>query len=460
MAYVNPLTAKLSTKKEPTASTAPFYPTPTGQKPTTTPFYPTPDGKAPTTPTINNAQQTVKTTPIPAPVLKTDGKEYNPAPPPMPVNTQIAIDGTANVTEGKTAPPTTKPPSQREQIQPFLDKVLGRNVEDEKAQARKDADLMVKQEEANRLQTELKSRKRAYEEEIDNLAKNNPGSFAGIQDQQNDLRRKANKELADIAIQAEFAVNNYQGAEKILNAQIADIQESYQNDIKNFQLAESFIGNFTAEEQAELDAIKEEKKRVADNEEYRARADFDRLAEQSDPLYKAKLYNEQLQGQKLQMENQANSPGVISEKAQTEALSLLSLTDEILQSPYMGQVFGLKNPFTYYTPGSNEQIVKNQVQQLKGNLSLENREKLKGSGAVSDFEFKVLSQAASALNKNLSNVDAEKELKKIKGVFQTAAGLPTTVKIKDPSTGKSVTVQATRETINQAIIDGAVVEYQ
>lgn len=156
---------------------------------------------------------------------------------------------------------------------------------------------------------------------------------------------------------------------------------------------------------------------------------------------------------------EANSPAKKEAQARSETLGLLSLVDSIIESPYREQVFGVKNPLTYWTPGSNEQMVKNQVKQLKGNLSLENREKLKGSGAVSDFEFRVLAQSASALDKNLSDEDSLKELKKVRGVMSTAAGLPATVQIKDPLTGEVQVIEATREGIDQAIIDGLLVEY-
>lgn len=58
-----------------------------------------------------------------------------------------------------------------------------------------------------------------------------------------------------------------------------------------------------------------------------------------------------------------------------------------------------------FLPGSNAQKTKNLYNQLKGMLSLENRSQLKGSGAISDFEFKVLEQAATSLGRNLSDAD-------------------------------------------------------
>lgn len=64
------------------------------------------------------------------------------------------------------------------------------------------------------------------------------------------------------------------------------------------------------------------------------------------------------------------------------------------------------------------QLALNQFDQLKGTLSLENREKLKGSGAISDFEFKVLSQAATALGRNLDDASFDEQLKKIRDIFE------------------------------------------
>lgn len=53
------------------------------------------------------------------------------------------------------------------------------------------------------------------------------------------------------------------------------------------------------------------------------------------------------------------------------------------------------------------------IDQLQGKLSLEGREQLKGSGAISDFEFKVLQEAASALRPDLREEDFRKELEKL-----------------------------------------------
>lgn len=60
--------------------------------------------------------------------------------------------------------------------------------------------------------------------------------------------------------------------------------------------------------------------------------------------------------------------------------------------------------------GRKAQTAKNTYDQLQGMLSLDNISKLKGTGAISDAEFKTLSQAASRLGRNLSNDDFRKVL--------------------------------------------------
>ncbi len=70
-----------------------------------------------------------------------------------------------------------------------------------------------------------------------------------------------------------------------------------------------------------------------------------------------------------------------------------------------------------WMPGSSAQLTKAKYEQLKGLLSLEKRKLLKGSGTISDYESRVLDNAASALNRNLSDKDFRNELEKIKGVL-------------------------------------------
>ena len=62
------------------------------------------------------------------------------------------------------------------------------------------------------------------------------------------------------------------------------------------------------------------------------------------------------------------------------------------------------------------------VDQIKGLLTLESRQKLKGQGTISDGEQKILAQSATVLNNPLiSDERARRELRKIRGVFEASS---------------------------------------
>ena len=62
------------------------------------------------------------------------------------------------------------------------------------------------------------------------------------------------------------------------------------------------------------------------------------------------------------------------------------------------------------------------INQIKGLITLESREKLKGQGQISDGEAKTLEQSATVLNNPLiSDERARRELRKIRGVFEASS---------------------------------------
>lgn len=118
--------------------------------------------------------------------------------------------------------------------------------------------------------------------------------------------------------------------------------------------------------------------------------------------------------QRGQVAAELASAGISSDR-QTQLASNLSLVDDLLASN-TDSITGVgQNPFNFL--GLSNQKTINQYNQLKGILSLENRQQLKGQGAISDFEFKVLSDAASALGRNLNNADFREQLQKVRDVF-------------------------------------------
>lgn len=102
------------------------------------------------------------------------------------------------------------------------------------------------------------------------------------------------------------------------------------------------------------------------------------------------------------------------------ALQAISVINELLgKGEDLKGVSGVPS-LGYLFPGTDTQNVATLSKQLKGLLSLENRSQLKGSGAISDFEFRVLGEAASALGINdggrsvLKDEDFKFQLEKLK----------------------------------------------
>jgi hypothetical protein len=146
-------------------------------------------------------------------------------------------------------------------------------------------------------------------------------------------------------------------------------------------------------------------------------------------------------------------------------LDAYSLADEILKGGNISAITGIPG-ISSFIPGTSTQYTKNQAKQLAAFLALENRQKLKGSGAISDYESRILNDAASALGLNpssgrssLKNKDFEREIKKVRGALGTAAGMAVPVRVSGPN-GQSKIGNLDRAGIESAILQGYSVEYQ
>lgn len=145
---------------------------------------------------------------------------------------------------------------------------------------------------------------------------------------------------------------------------------------------------------------------------------------------------------------------------QQEATGTMGLIDNLLNNKSLGNISGgIIQRFAGGLAG-DAALAKNQYEQLKGMLALENRSKLKGQGAVSDFEGRVLESAASSLGRNLSDGEFVNQLKQIRGAIATSHGLSATISVRDPRTGEHKTVDSDSAGISQAIKDGLLVTYQ
>lgn len=143
--------------------------------------------------------------------------------------------------------------------------------------------------------------------------------------------------------------------------------------------------------------------------------------------------------------------------AQQSAAQTIGLVNELLSGD-TGAITGAgQNPLNFV--GLTNAKALNQYDQLQGLLKLGIRGLLKGQGAVSDYEGKVLGQAASALGRNLSNADFKSALTKIRGVLKTNNGESTEVIVHDANgnaVGKGI---LNGKDIYEAVLDGNTIEY-
>lgn len=289
--------------------------------------------------------------------------------------------------------------------------------------------------------------------EEDRLRENKVGQLkTGQEYQLSEEARKSNRSLADLAIAKGVA------------------QDVYDSMI---EAGKSVFEAETAAKKAEQDQLNKDRDFGLDKD----RLSFDREKEAQDKLEADRQFEEDKRqfGLDYALKKQETAARVAelnakaSEKKDsdstknTEALSSMNLVNTILESDKsaLDRVFG---SFSQYRPslllGDKGNLVKNKLDQIKGVLALENRQKLKGQGAVSDFEGKTLDRAASSLGRNLGTEDGVKQLKQIRGAIATSHGLSADVLIIDPVTKQSQIVLSDSKGIADAIADGLLVEYQ
>ena len=106
------------------------------------------------------------------------------------------------------------------------------------------------------------------------------------------------------------------------------------------------------------------------------------------------------------------------------AITRAQLAKEL--EPGLNALFGMpswKSAFGFIEgaiPARNQEIVDARAvkDQLVGLLSLDSRQKMKGSGQISDFESRLLGQSATVLtNPRISDELAEAEIRKIAGIM-------------------------------------------
>lgn len=140
-------------------------------------------------------------------------------------------------------------------------------------------------------------------------------------------------------------------------------------------------------------------------------------------------------------------------------LGVINDINNILNNKAFDSTFGLNSTIRRNIPGTDAYALNSQINNVLNQLALAARGQLKGQGAVSDFEGKMLRDAQTALKLNLSPDQARKELAKVRGAITTSSGLEAPVKITTKD-GVSKFLMSDQAGINKAISDGLTVEYQ
>lgn len=226
--------------------------------------------------------------------------------------------------------------------------------------------------------------------------------------------------------------------------QIQRINQDRKNLIEQIQFARE------SGDLARTRALDEEYKKK--DEEYRQAT----LAETK----RSNLVSERISQQNANTSRKEKETTTIDAQKESEALSTMNQIEILLNTPELANIMGPVNQYLGGNFGGPAATAKNQFEQVKNMLTLNNRAKLKGQGAVSDFEGKMIEKAASALGRNLSYEEGKKQLIQIKGAIATSNGLTATVKITNPTTGESQVGETNSTGIANAIKAGNYVEYQ
>ncbi len=197
-----------------------------------------------------------------------------------------------------------------------------------------------------------------------------------------------------------------------------------------------FIDRMQKQKDREYQMMKDEQDRAWEREKFEKQ-----LALEGKKLNQPEEESPELKYKKDQDEQEKQS----SQKAAAdEKAGMVSLIDQILQrntKPITGKLqLGGSNIFL--ARGNEAQTTKNLYDQLKSQLSLQNRQKLKGSGAISDFEMGILEKASSTFGRNQSDEDFRNTLVTLSKTLGGTSGSQGAqrIRVRVKSTGQTGTI--------------------
>jgi hypothetical protein len=142
---------------------------------------------------------------------------------------------------------------------------------------------------------------------------------------------------------------------------------------------------------------------------------------------------------------------------QQSASQSLGIINNLLSDDKYKSITGAaQSPLSYIGLGAGVR----EYNQLKSQLALGARSLLKGSGAVSDYEAKVLQDSTSALGRELDNDSFKQALLTVRGVIKTNNGQVTPVQVTNPATGETVNTELSGAEIYQLNSEGNLITYK
>jgi hypothetical protein len=161
------------------------------------------------------------------------------------------------------------------------------------------------------------------------------------------------------------------------------------------------------------------------------------------------------------------------EKAEKDAsvrstqVAVIGTITSLLSNPKLGSVSGGRIGRLGATR-TGTAAIRSQFAQLKALTALGERDKLKGSGTISDFEAGMLADSANALNFaiqddgtiKMSDDEVEMNLKNIRGALLLKSGQTVSAIITDPATGESIRTELTSKDAQDLTLDGNIIDFE
>lgn len=150
-------------------------------------------------------------------------------------------------------------------------------------------------------------------------------------------------------------------------------------------------------------------------------------------------------------------------------ISTVATVNNLLNSDDLDAVVGsLPENFLTGSLLTGRAETRGQLAQLKAMTALGERDKLKGSGSISNFEQSMVADAANSINHaitekgtvRMNQEDFRQQLRNLRGVTMLKAGVPSvSVTVTDPGTGEEVTGELSREELEDMHTQGILVDF-